>query len=128
MNRSAAVIRRSREIELTPSHRPGIAQAALISREDSLLQNLVLAEFAEGARVEMHEVGPSESFYVLRGAFELRLADETVPIGPGDVTYFGPNTAHGLVCTEGPGRILVVFAPSREVEKGTRTAGHGGRD
>jgi len=64
-----------------------------------------------GAEVEIHQIATSESIFVLGGTFEIILSGSTQRIGAGDICYFPPKTFHGLRCADGPGQLLVIFAP-----------------
>ena len=76
-------------------------------------QNIVLIESAQDAEVEVHEVGKSESLFILEGEYEVISSDEVELLNPGDLVYFAPQTSHGLRCVRGPGRFLAIFAPGR---------------
>lgn len=51
-------------------------------------------------------------YYVLDGAADVRIGEETRRLGPGDVAHAAPGTAHA-VSNPGPGRLslLVFMAP-----------------
>lgn len=98
----------------TPGRRPGFVERRLIGPNESVHQNLVLVETAAGAEVEQHPVRNSESLIILEGEYEPSVPGHPrLPrLGPGSFVYFPPGMVHGLRCITGPGRYLVVFAPS----------------
>lgn len=53
-----------------------------------------------------------ESFYVLDGAFEIQIGDDTVHAGPGSFAFVPRGTVHRFECSgERNGRLLVLFTP-----------------
>jgi quercetin dioxygenase-like cupin family protein len=108
-----ALIRLRSEASPKPSRRPGLAETILLGVEDCRTHNVVLVTVEAGSEVEVHEVSTHETLYVLSGAYELVLAEGNRNLGPGDLAYFEPGSAHGLACTSGPGQIVIIFAPPR---------------
>lgn len=104
---------RSSSIEAQPTRRERIRERRLLTQEESSYQNVVLIETEQDAEVELHEVGNSESLFVLDGQYEVISSDAAEPLHPGDLVYFPPQTSHGLRCVKGPGRFLAIFAPGR---------------
>lgn len=107
----SAIIRQSVPMVPHPTRRNGITERRLLTSEDSSHQHVILIDTEYGAEVEFHPVEASESFFVLKGSFEVLLPDSTQIIGAGDLCHFPPKTSHGLRCIDGPGQFLVVFAP-----------------
>jgi quercetin dioxygenase-like cupin family protein len=113
MTEKEPILRQSSTMERTETRRKGLFARRLITASDSRLQNVALMDAEVGATVEYHKIDISESFFILEGVFEVLLDQgETRRIGPGDLCYFYPDTSHGIRCVEGPGRFLIVFAPS----------------
>ena len=53
-----------------------------------------------------------ESFWILEGAFRLRLDDETLELGPGGYAYVPRGAVHALANVgDVPGRLLVLVTP-----------------
>ncbi len=98
---------------LEPTRRPGIRQRRLVGPDDSPHQNLVLVEADAGARVELHPVPNSESFFVLDGELVVFGDGYRERIGAGETCHFPPGHAHGVEVGEAGARFLVVFAPAR---------------
>jgi len=74
-----------------------------------LIENLT----APGGGPPPHiHTGEDEFFYVLDGAFEIRIDDELHALGPGGYAYVPRGTVHNFRNTaETPSRILVGFTP-----------------
>jgi quercetin dioxygenase-like cupin family protein len=106
-----AIIRQSSPMVPLPTRRNGIRERRLLASEDSSHQHITLIDAEYGAEVEFHAVESSESFFVLKGSFEVLLAETTHIIGAGDLCHFPPKSSHGLRCIDGPGQFLVIFAP-----------------
>src|ERR687895_1550693 len=69
-----------------------------------------------------------EFFYVLDGAFEIRIGDELHVLGPGGFAYVPRGTAHNFRNTaETPSRILVGFTPG-DIEGFFRESGRPATD
>jgi len=56
--------------------------------------------------------GSDKVYFVIEGAADVRIGDETRRLGPGDAAHAGPSTSHGIA-NPGPGRLtaLVFMAP-----------------
>ena len=111
--RAKVLVCRAADRLLEPLRHRGMRQRRLLTENDSAAQNVILVESEMGAEVEMHEIHTSESIFVLEGTFDLLLADRTERLGANDLAHCEAGSLHGLRCTDGPGRCLVVFAPSR---------------
>jgi quercetin dioxygenase-like cupin family protein len=82
---------------------------------DSTAGSLVLLEnlTAPGGGPPPHiHTSDDEFFYVLDGAFEIRIGDEVHTLGPGGFAYVPRGTVHNFRNTaDRPSRILVGFTP-----------------
>ena len=106
------VVAHSRELVPHPTRRLGLLERRLVTPADSPNQNVILIDAEVGARVEVHQVSNSEALFVIQGRFEAMTLNERFELGPGSLIYFPPGASHGLVCNEGPGQYLVIFAPA----------------
>ncbi|MBJ95934.1 MAG: hypothetical protein CMP23_15840 [Rickettsiales bacterium] len=102
-------------MQVNATRRAGLWERRLLGADVSHQQNLVLIDAEPGAEVELHYVQNSESFFVLAGCLRVSAPGFSAELGPGDLCYFPPGTAHGVEVVEGPARFLVVFAPARAV-------------
>lgn len=107
------IVVKSHAVESRQTRRKGILEKRLLAPEQSLYQNIVLVHADAGAEVELHDIVNSESIVVLSGTFRVLLDNAEDTISRGDVAYFPPGSRHGLICTQGPGEFLAVFAPAR---------------
>ncbi|PLW75397.1 cupin domain-containing protein [Cohaesibacter celericrescens] len=74
---------------------------------------VVEVRFEEGAVAPLHS-HPHEQFtYVISGAFEFTIGDETKLVSAGDAMYKEPNIIHGCKCVKA-GMLLDSFVPMRE--------------
>ena len=74
-----------------------------------LLENLTAPGGGPPPHIHMRE---DEFFYVLDGAFEIRIGDHVHAVGPGDFAYVPRGTVHNFRNTAAtPSRILVGFTP-----------------
>ena len=74
-----------------------------------LLENLTAPGGGPPPHIHTHE---DEFFYVLDGAFEIRIGDELHALGPGGHAYVPRGTVHSFRNTaDTPSRILVGFTP-----------------
>jgi hypothetical protein len=116
------IIRNSKKVRPTPGSRAGITERWLLTPDDSEQQNILLVKTEEGSMIGYHEIGTSESIFVLEGEFEILFDDPgeenfqkaMKQIGPGDLCYFEADSGQAIRCTQGPGRFLIVFAPSKK--------------
>ena len=94
------IFRKSAEIRQEPGRRAGTTEKWLLEPGDSTLQNVLLVKTDAGAVVEYHEVGTSESLFVLEGVFEVLYDDPEEEndrrafrrIEPGDFCSFPPHS------------------------------------
>lgn len=73
----------------------------------------VEVHFNTGAIGAMHSHPHEQLTYVLSGAFEFTIGDETKVVRTGDVLYKQPNIVHGCTCLE-KGVLLDNFTPMRK--------------
>jgi mannose-6-phosphate isomerase-like protein (cupin superfamily) len=69
--------------------------------------------FEPGQEQTAHaHAGSDKIYFVLEGTAEVRIGDETRPLGPGEAAHAGPGVPHA-VSNPGPGRlkVLVFMAP-----------------
>jgi mannose-6-phosphate isomerase-like protein (cupin superfamily) len=74
-----------------------------------LLENITAPDGGPPPHIHERE---DEFFYVIDGAFEIRIGDETHAVGPGGFAFVPRGTVHCFRnTTEAPARILVGFTP-----------------
>ncbi|MDN3680986.1 cupin domain-containing protein [Vibrio tapetis subsp. quintayensis] len=73
----------------------------------------VEVHFEKGAVAAMHSHPHEQLTYVLSGAFEFTIGDETKVVKAGDTMYKEPNIMHGATCIEA-GILLDNFTPMRK--------------
>ena len=83
----------------------------ILSYENELMS--VEVHFEKGAVGAMHTHPHIQISYVLDGAFEATIGNETKIIRRGDTYSVKGNEPHGVVCLE-KGTLLDVFTPMRE--------------
>jgi quercetin dioxygenase-like cupin family protein len=113
MSEQNPIVRKSSHLAQEETRRIGIKERKLLLPEDSPHQNIVLIDADEGAEVELHSIGNSESIIILKGRFEVILPNSIQTLEEGDLCYFHPKSAHGLHCTQGPGQFVAIFAPTK---------------
>ena len=86
-------------------------QRQIMGYDDKIM--LVNVKFDKGGVGPMHQHYHSQVTYVISGAFELTIGDETKTVRGGDAFYIPPNVMHGAICTEA-GVLIDVFSPIRE--------------
>ncbi len=86
-------------------------QRQIMGYDDKIM--LVKVKFDKGGVGQMHEHYHSQVTYVVSGAFELTIGDETKTVRGGDGFYIPPHVMHGAICTEA-GILIDVFSPIRE--------------
>ena len=106
------VIRKSSDMRPIETRREGLYERLLLSGEDSLHQNIVLFDAAEGMEVEYHAVATGESLFIMSGKHDVILEDGRHTLGEGALVYFPPGSKHGMKCLEA-GQYLAIFAPSK---------------
>lgn len=57
----------------------------------TLRYSLAHAVVAPGQTTWLHALKTSEVYYILSGRGEMRIDDETAPVGPGDTVYIPPG-------------------------------------
>ena len=76
-----------------------------------LLENLTAPGGGPPPHLHRHE---DEFFFVLDGAFEIRIGDDLHALGPGGFAFVPRGTVHNFRnVTDAPARILVGFTPGR---------------
>lgn len=113
------IFKSSNAIAFSATKRKGIVEKKLILPEESVYQNIILVKSDPGSEVELHKISNSESFFVLKGTYEIVFPNyaENIFLKEGDICYFNPETYHGLRCIDGPGQIYVVFSPSKLINQ-----------
>ena len=82
----------------------------ILAHDGGLMQ--VEVAFAAGAVGPLHSHPHEQLTYVLSGAFEFTIGDETRVVRAGDTLYKKPNVLHGCRCLEA-GVLLDTFTPQR---------------
>jgi quercetin dioxygenase-like cupin family protein len=106
-----ALVRRSSTLEPKPARRPGFRERRLVGPAESRDQHVILVDVDVGAEAEVHPIETSESLFIVKGVFEVMLNACTERVSAGDLCYFPAGSSHGLKCVEGPGQILLIWAP-----------------
>ncbi|MGR5177139.1 cupin domain-containing protein [Vibrio parahaemolyticus] len=88
----------------------GISRKVL-AHNDNMMS--VEVHFETGAVGTMHSHPHEQLTYVLSGAFEFTIGDETRIVKAGDTMYKEPNIEHGCVCVEA-GILIDTFTPMRK--------------
>ena len=81
----------------------------LLAHRNSCIRNQTLAEarLGAGARTEAHHhVKTEEIYYIVEGHGEMRVGDETRPVGPGDAIAIPPGAVHQIANT---GQVILKF-------------------
>ncbi len=73
---------------------------------------LVKIEFKTGAIGYVHQHEHWQCTYVVSGAFEFQIGEETRLVKAGDGLYMEPNVLHGVKCIE-EGVLIDTFSPIR---------------
>jgi quercetin dioxygenase-like cupin family protein len=105
------VVRKSSAQEPKPARRQGFRERQLIGPGESSDQHVILVDVDAGAEAQAHLVATSESLFVVSGIFEVSFDACSERIAAGDLCHFPTGTSHGLRCVEGPGQLLLVWAP-----------------
>jgi len=87
-----------------------------VSRKIMAYSDQIMAvevHFEKGAVGPMHNHPHEQLTYVLSGAFEFTIGEETKLVKAGDALYKEPNVMHGCVCVEA-GVLLDNFTPVRK--------------
>lgn len=88
----------------------GISRKVL-AHNDNMMS--VEVHFETGAVGTVHSHPHEQLTYVLSGAFEFTIGDETRIVKAGDTMYKEPNIEHGCVCVEA-GILIDTFTPMRK--------------
>lgn len=83
----------------------------IIGYNDQIM--MVKVNFDAGGVGQLHEHYHSQVTYVVDGAFDMTIGEETKRLVGGDSFYIPPHTMHGCVCIE-KGTLIDVFSPHRE--------------
>ncbi|MDD4993864.1 MAG: cupin domain-containing protein [Paludibacter sp.] len=73
----------------------------------------VKVEFQTGSVGYVHKHEHVQTTYVVSGAFEFQVGEETKIVKAGDGLYMEPNVMHGVKCLE-EGLLIDTFNPVRE--------------
>ncbi|MGF1722981.1 cupin domain-containing protein [Vibrio kyushuensis] len=88
----------------------GISRKVLAHNDNMMA---VEVHFEKGAIGVMHNHPHEQLTYVLSGAFEFTIGDETKIVKAGDTMYKEPSIEHGCVCLEA-GVLIDNFTPMRK--------------
>ncbi|SBT14854.1 cupin domain-containing protein [Vibrio celticus] len=88
----------------------GISRKVLAHNDNMMA---VEVHFEKGAIGAMHNHPHEQLTYVLSGAFEFTIGDETKIVKAGDTMYKEPSIEHGCVCLEA-GVLIDNFTPMRK--------------
>lgn len=83
----------------------------ILAHDGGLMQ--VEVAFERGAVGPLHTHPHEQLTYVLSGAFEFTIGDQTHIVRAGDTLYKKPNVLHGCRCIEA-GVLLDTFTPQRK--------------
>jgi quercetin dioxygenase-like cupin family protein len=95
--------------ERTPD--PGEVYRKVMGYNDNLM--MVKVKFKAGSEGRLHSHPHCQITYVVSGAFEFTIGDETRIVRAGDVLMKVPNVVHGCKCLE-DGMLIDTFTPMRE--------------
>ncbi len=70
--------------------------------------------FADGAELPLHEHVQEQFGFIIKGAFQVTIGDETCLLQAGEAYYVPAHTPHKFVPV-GPTEAIDVFTPVREV-------------
>jgi quercetin dioxygenase-like cupin family protein len=98
--------REAPEVQVNPS----AARRTLAVGEKTLLVEWTMQK---GAEVPLHDHEHEQIGYVVAGAIDLTIGDDTQRLEPGDGYVAPPGVRHGAVALE-DSRVVDVFAPVRE--------------
>lgn len=89
---------------------PGISQKTLIYGEKTLMAEFLLQA---GRILPNHEHPYEQTGYLVKGHIQLRIADETFDVHPGDAWCIPVNVPHGAKIIE-DSVAIEVFSPRRD--------------
>jgi quercetin dioxygenase-like cupin family protein len=96
--------------EATVEHpEPGVTRQVLGHDPDLMM---VRVTFVKGAVGYLHHHPHRQVSYVERGAFEVRVGEETKVLREGDCYFVPPDVPHGVTALE-EASLIDVFAPAR---------------
>ncbi len=70
--------------------------------------------FQDGSVADLHQHGQEQFGYIIKGAFDVTIGDETKRLQAGDWYFVPANAAHKFVAI-GDTEAIDVFSPNREV-------------
>jgi len=99
----------------SPANHLGTVNRRLIGKETVGATNievvLGIVTKSGGAQPHLHP-GIEQVVYVLEGQARAEIGEEVGEMGPGDVCYFPPDTAHSFIAiSENPVKCLVIYSP-----------------
>jgi quercetin dioxygenase-like cupin family protein len=71
-------------------------------------------DITDGTKVPPHQHESEQFGYVIKGAFEMNIGDETAVLRAGDAYFIPANVPHSFVA-RGATEAIDVFSPKREV-------------
>lgn len=89
----------------------GIKRKILAFNKDLMM---VFVKFEKGAIGYLHKHIHSQSTYVVKGAFKVKIENDEKILKQGDVFFVEPNIEHGVVALEEENELLDIFSPYRE--------------
>jgi len=96
------------------AHGGGIARMILDQRILKEIGFLAIGVVAPGKELEAHRDPMEEIYFILSGAGEIRVDEETRIVGPGDATWIPAGSLHSLVnIGKEDCNVLVVASPVR---------------
>ena len=103
----------------TVNELPGIEMLPGVVRRAVYLEHAMMTffNFAPGSVVPKHDHPHEQITYVVRGAMEFTLGDETVVLRVGDGVCCPPGVPHGAVVLDEPTVALDAWYPLREEYK-----------
>ncbi len=75
---------------------------------------MVENEFNTGDTAPEHEHPHTQITYVMEGALEMRLGDETKVLRKGDSVFIAPHVVHYAIALEDGTMLIDMFSPQRE--------------
>lgn len=89
--------------------------------------NVVHWDITDGTVVPEHHHQSEQFGYVIKGAFEMNIGDETTVLGAGDAYFIPANVPHSFTA-RGATEAIDVFSPKREVTTNYAAAAGAGRE
>ena len=72
-----------------------------------------IAEIPPGAQLLLHHHESEETYYIVSGRGEMKIAGWTMTVRPGCAVYIPPKARHAIRCT-GPDPLIFVFSFPRD--------------